>query len=432
MIGLVALSLMGLVLVQYQLLRTGLLLEKGKIDQSMRAALAEVNIALNNSFETQLLVQRLHQQKERALASPELLIPMRLEDSLSFFIDEALAKRGVVLEYQLGVIAPLEGDTLWLTDDFDQANYRYEEYQRSLNGQLTTTCDCRPVLHLHVDHLFNYLLGQLAILIVPSILFLLLLVFCLRWLIRNLNRQRRLDEVKNDFINNLTHELKTPVFSSSLLIKMVRQRLQGEQPKVQEYLQLMEKENEQMKGHIEKVLELASLEDGKYRLDHQLHDVHTLITNISERYHLKLEEAGGRLLLDLKAEESMAMVDKVHIQNTLQNIIENAIKYNHAPLQLRIRTFNVEDQLHLELADDGIGIAVEHQKKIFEKFYRIPTGDLHNVKGFGLGLSYVKHIIEAHAGQVKVESIEGKGSTFIILLPFSRKEQAVTEQKVNA
>lgn len=398
----------------------------------MRAALAEVNIALNNSFETQLLVQRLHQQKERALASPELLIPMRLEDSLSFFIDEALAKRGVVLEYQLGVIAPLEGDTLWLTDDFDQANYRYEEYQRSLNGQLTTTCDCRPVLHLHVDHLFNYLLGQLAILIVPSILFLLLLVFCLRWLIRNLNRQRRLDEVKNDFINNLTHELKTPVFSSSLLIKMVRERLQGEQPKVQEYLQLMEKENEQMKGHIEKVLELASLEDGKYRLDHQLHDVHTLITNISERYHLKLEEAGGRLLLDLKAEESMAMVDKVHIQNTLQNIIENAIKYNHAPLQLRIRTFNVEDHLHLELADDGIGIAMEHQKKIFEKFYRIPTGDLHNVKGFGLGLSYVKHIIEAHAGQVKVESIEGKGSTFIILLPFSRKEQAVTEQKVNA
>lgn len=431
MIGLVALSLMGLVLVQYQLLRTGLLLEKGKIDQSMRAALAEVNIALNNSFETQLLLQRLHQQKERALASPELLIPMRLEDSLSFFIDEALAKRGVELEYQLGVIAPLEGDTLWLTDDFELANYRYEEYQRSLNGQLTNTCDCRPVLHLHVDHLFNYLLGRLAILIVPSVLFLLLLVFCLGWLIRNLNRQRRLDEVKNDFINNLTHELKTPVFSSSLLIKMVRQRLQGQQPKVQEYLQLMEKENEQMKGHIEKVLELASLEDGKYRLDHQLHDLHTLIANISERYHLKLEEEGGRLLLDLKAEVSTAMVDKVHIQNTLQNIIENAIKYNPAPLQLRIRSFNVEDYLHLELSDDGIGIAIEHQKKIFEKFYRVPTGDLHNVKGFGLGLSYVKHIIEAHAGQVKVESIEGKGSTFIIQLPFSRKEQIVTEQKVN-
>ncbi|MBX2873328.1 MAG: hypothetical protein KTR30_14550 [Saprospiraceae bacterium] len=430
-VGLVALSLMGLVLVQYQLLRTGLLLEKGKIDQGMRAALADVNIAINRSFETQLMLQRLSEQRERELASPELLIPHRLEDSLQLFVDQALSRRGILLEYELGLLAPFLKDTLLVTTEFHKENDRYEEFRRRLNGQLTSTCQCQPELHLHVDHLFNYLLGRLAILIIPSILFLLLLVFCLAWLIRNLNRQKRLDEVKNDFINNLTHELKTPVFSSSLLLKMLRQRLQNQQPKVQEYLNLMEKENEQMKGHIEKVLELASLENGKYELDQQLQNVHSLVEQLTERYHFKLEEQGGRLLLDLQAEESHARVDQVHLQNALQNIIENAIKYNPAPLQLRIRSYNTDTHLHLELADDGIGIALEHQKKIFEKFYRVPTGNLHNVKGFGLGLSYVKHIIEAHGGQLALQSIPGQGSTFSILLPFERKER-LEKETINA
>ncbi|NRB46402.1 MAG: hypothetical protein HRU41_01935 [Saprospiraceae bacterium] len=430
-VGLVALSLMGLVLVQYQLLRTGLLLEKAKIDQGMRVALADVNISINRSYETQLMLQRLHQKKERALASPELLIPHRLEDSLQLFVDQALSRGGILMEYELGLLAPFQKDTLLVTADFHKDNARFEEFRRRLNGQLTSTCQCQPELHLHVNHLFNYLLGRLAILIVPSILFLLLLVFCLAWLIRNLNRQKRLDVVKNDFINNLTHELKTPVFSSSLLLKMLRQRLQNQPPKVQEYLQLMEKENEQMKGHIEKVLELASLENGKYELDQQLRDVHVLIEQLTERYHLQLEAQGGRLLLDLQAEESHAQVDQVHLQNALQNIIENAIKYNPAPLQLRIRSYNTEAHLHLEVADDGIGIALEHQKKIFEKFYRVPTGNLHTVKGFGLGLSYVKHIIEAHDGLLELQSMPGQGSTFSILLPYQKRE-SLQKETINA
>lgn len=393
----------------------------------MRGTLAEVNVSINQSFETQLLLQRLHQQKERALASPEMLIPYRLEDSIKVFVNRALAKRNIVLDFDLGLFTPYEGDTLMMTAGYEQAHYRYEEFTRSLNGQLTSTCRCQPVLHVQVGHLFNYLLGRLAILIVPSILFLLLLVFCLGWLIRNLNRQRRLDAVKNDFINNLTHELKTPVFSSSLLIKMLRQRLEGQDPKLLEYLQLMDKENEQMKSHIEKVLELASLESGRYELDQQWHDMHSLILDLCERYHIQLEGEGGRLLLDLQAANSQSLVDRMHIQNALQNIIENAIKYNPAPLQLRIRTSNREGYLQIALADDGTGIAPMYQKKIFEKFYRIPTGDLHNVKGFGLGLSYVKHIIEAHAGQLILESVEGKGCTFIILLPYRKEKQGVPE-----
>jgi len=418
-IGLVALSLMGLVLVQYQLLRTGLLLEKGKFDQNMSGTLIDLNIAINQSYDTQLMLQRLHQEKDRALASPEMLIPKRLQDSLQYFIDSALAKRGIALNYEFGLIVPSESDTLLVTKGFQKTNYRYEEFSRTLNGQLTSVCACQPLLHVHVDHLFNYLLGRLAILIIPSILFLLLLVFCLAWLIRNLNRQRKLDQVKNEFINNLTHELKTPVFSSSLLIKMVRQRINGQHEKVEEYLNLMEKENMQMKGHIEKVLELASLESGHYELNFQAHHLHSLVQELASRYDLKLKEKGGALVLRLTAEDDSIAIDPVHIENALQNIFENAIKYNPEAVELVLSTSDLGEQLRIEIQDNGVGIAPEHQKKIFEKFYRIPMGDLHAVKGFGLGLSYVKQIIEAHGGEVSVESRKGKGTKFIIVLPRS-------------
>lgn len=416
-IGLVALSLMGLVLVQYQLLRTGLLLEKGKFDQNMRGTLVDLNIAINLSYDTQLMLQRLHQEKERALASPEMLIPKRLQDSLQHFIDSSLSKRGIVLAYEFGLIASAERDTLLVTKGFQRSNYRYEEFTRTLNGQVTSVCACQPILHVHVDHLFNFLLGRLAILIVPSILFLLLLVFCLAWLIRNLNRQRKLDQVKNEFINNLTHELKTPVFSSSLLIKMLRQRLNGKSEKVEEYLQLMEKENTQMKGHIEKVLELASWESGQYELNQHPHPLHLLVEELASRYALKLEESGGSLALRLTAADDSVAMDPVHIMNALQNILENAIKYNPGAVDIVLSTSEKGEYVQIEIQDDGVGIAPEHQKKIFEKFYRIPMGDLHAVKGFGLGLSYVKQIIEAHRGEVSVESRKGKGTKFIILLP---------------
>lgn len=418
-IGLVALSLMGLVLVQYQLLRTGLLLEKGKFDQNMRGTLIDLNIAINQSYDTQLMLQRLQQEKDRALASPEMLIPKRLQDSLQYFIDASLAKRGIALHYEFGLIVPSENDTLLVTKGFQKSNYRYEEFSRTLNGQLTSVCACQPLLHVHVDHLFNYLLGRLAILIIPSILFLLLLVFCLAWLIRNLNRQRKLDQVKNEFINNLTHELKTPVFSSSLLIKMIRQRINGQHDKVEEYLNLMEKENTQMKGHIEKVLELASLESGHYELNFQAHHLHALVKELASRYELKLKEKGGALVLRLTAEDDSITIDPVHIENALQNIFENAIKYNPEGVELVLSTSDLGEQLRIEIQDNGVGIAPEHQKKIFEKFYRIPMGDLHAVKGFGLGLSYVKQIIAAHGGEVSVESRKGKGTKFIIVLPRS-------------
>lgn len=417
MIGLVAISLLGLVLVQYQLLRTGLLLEKGKFDQNMRGILADVNLAINQSKDMQLMLQRLHQKKQQPLASPELLVPKSIADSIRHVLDAALLRRGILLAYEFALIEPQSQDTLLLTDAYQKENYRYEEFTRSLVGPLTNSCFCQPFLHVHVDHLFNFLLGRLAFLIIPSVLFLLLLVFCLGWLIRTLNRQRQLDQVKNDFINNLTHELKTPVFSISLLIKMLRQRIGAENEKAKSYLELMEKENEQVKGHLEKVLELASLESEHYILDQHPQSVHDLVAEIVSRNQLKVETQGGNMVLQLFAQQDRVRLDKMHLENAIQNILENALKYNLGQANILFSTSNRAEGIQLEIEDNGMGIAPEYQQKVFEKFYRIPTGNLHNIKGFGLGLSYVKQIVRAHGGELSLESKVGKGSTFMIWLP---------------
>lgn len=417
MIALVAISLLGLVLVQYQLLRTGLLLEKGKFDQNMRGILADVNLAINQSKDIQLMLQRLHQKKEQPLASPEWLVPKSLSDSIRHALDAALLRRGILLKYEFALIEPQSQDTLLLTAAYQKENYRYEEFTRPLVGQLSSSCFCQPILHVHVDHLFNFLLGRLAFLIIPSVLFLLLLVFCLGWLIRTLNRQRQLDQVKNDFINNLTHELKTPVFSISLLIKMLRQRIGAENEKAKSYLELMEQENEQVKGHIERVLELASLESGHYVLDQHPQSVHDIVAEIANRYQLKVEAQGGNMALQLFAQQDKVNVDKMHLENAIQNILENALKYNLGQVQILFSTSNTREGIQLEVKDNGMGIAAEYQQKVFEKFYRVPTGNLHNIKGFGLGLSYVKQIVSAHGGELSLESKVGKGSTFIIWLP---------------
>lgn len=417
MIALVAISLLGLVLVQYQLLRTGLLLEKGKFDQNMRGILADLNLTINQSKDMQLMLQRLHQKKEQPLASPEWLVPKSLSDSIRHVLDAALLRRGILLKYEFALIEPQSQDTLLLTAAFQKENYRYEEFTRPLVGQLSNFCFCQPFLHVHVDHLFNFLLGQLAFLIIPSVLFLLLLVFCLGWLIRTLNRQRQLDQVKNDFINNLTHELKTPVFSISLLIKMLRQRIGTENEKAKSYLELMEQENEQVKGHIEKVLELASLDSGHYVLDQHPQSVHDIVAEIAKRYQLKVEAQGGNMTLQLFAQQDRAKVDKMHLENAIQNILENALKYNLGQVQILFSTSNIREGIQLAVKDNGMGIAPEYQQKVFEKFYRVPTGNLHNIKGFGLGLSYVKQIVRAHGGELSLESKVGKGSTFMIWLP---------------
>ena len=233
-----------------------------------------------------------------------------------------------------------------------------------------------------------------------------------------MNRQKKLLAIKNDFINNLTHELKTPVFSISLLTKVFEERLkQKETDKLENYLNLLEIENQKLKGHIDKVLELASLENGKYSLQKEVCDFHEIINEAVSTFSLKIESAQGQLSKNFQSVKSQLLVDRDHFKNVIQNLLDNAIKYSKEQPSIAISTQSTSDKLSIAISDKGIGIAPEHHKQLFEKFYRVTTGNLHTIKGFGLGLSYVKYIVEAHGGSIRVQSKQHEGATFIMEFP---------------
>lgn len=248
------------------------------------------------------------------------------------------------------------------------------------------------------------------------VLFLVLVffVFSLTMIIR----QKRISEIKNDFINNMTHELKTPISTIGLSSEMLMKLDFKEDPeRLKKYAQIIFKENKRLENQVERVLNVAKLDKEKIALQPEIFDLHELLVDVKENVlHNQMQE-DGEILLHLNAENHTLKVDPVHITNVVYNLIDNAIKYCEDIPKIEIHTYNEKQSFVLEIKDNGIGIKKEHIKTIFEKFYRVPTGNLHNVKGFGLGLFYVKLIIESHGGTVIVNSEWQKGSKFTLKLP---------------
>ncbi len=254
--------------------------------------------------------------------------------------------------------------------------------------------------------------------IYPAIVTLIVLSFFgySLWIIA---RQRRLEEMKNDFIGNMTHELKTPIstiaLSSEVLsdpaIILEPERLAG-------YARIIRAENERLRVQVERVLQLSSLESGELHLKRESVDLHKVLREVSASFALQLNERKGTLTLDARADNPVIVGDTLHLTNLLFNLVDNALKYSTGAPAIRITTENTNLALRIVVQDNGIGIARENIKHIFERFYRVHTGNVHNVKGFGLGLHYVQHIAEAHDGHVSVQSEVGKGSTFTVELPF--------------
>lgn len=266
----------------------------------------------------------------------------------------------------------------------------------------------------------RYLLESMTLIITVSVLFVLIIVSSFGTAFYIILRQKKIDGLKNDFINNMTHEFKTPVASISLATQMLQNEKVLENPeKIKRYSELIEEENKRLGGHIENVLQAARFDRGEFKLKTEKINIHELLEDIAHSFELRIENENGQLNLNLQASKFLVKGDKIHLTNAFSNIIENAIKYRKEDnLTISVTTQNTSHGIMISVADNGIGISKENQKMIFEKFYRVPTGNIHNVKGFGLGLSYVKVIIEAHHGTIKVDSEIGKGSRFDIYLPF--------------
>ena len=255
--------------------------------------------------------------------------------------------------------------------------------------------------------------------VLGTILFTIIIITAFFITIRALFKQKKLSEIKSDFINNMTHEFKTPIATISLAVDALRnEKVINDQEKSAYFTQIIKEENKRMNQQVETILQASLLDKKAIQLNMKKTNANELIQKAIQNINLPLAEKGGIVSVDLSASNDLIMADDVHFTNIINNLLDNAIKYagDAAPL-ITVKSKNLGNQLQISIADNGIGMSKETLSRIFEKFYRAHTGNLHNVKGFGLGLSYVKTMVEAHHGQIKAESTIGKGSIFYISLP---------------
>ena len=251
-------------------------------------------------------------------------------------------------------------------------------------------------------------------LVVLLLLLFLFFVFTLNVILK----QKRLSEVKTDFINNMTHELKTPISTIGLSSELLLRGDFKEDPdRLHRYAEIIYKENKRLENQVERVLNVAKLDREKLTLKKESCSIHDLILEAKESFDINQTDMGGEIELLLDAQRETLMMDEVHITNVIYNLLDNAVKYCNTVPHIDIRTWDDGQFFYLTITDNGIGIKREDLKMIFDKFYRVPTGNLHDVKGFGLGLYYVKLIVEEHGGTIQVKSQLGKGTTFSLKFP---------------
>jgi two-component system, OmpR family, phosphate regulon sensor histidine kinase PhoR len=266
----------------------------------------------------------------------------------------------------------------------------------------------------------NIVRDEMRWMIAGAIFFTLVIIAAFYVTVNALLRQKKLSEIKNDFINNMTHEFKTPLATISLAVDALRnEKVTGDRQKSEYFSAIIKEENKRMNKQVETILQASLLDRQEQQLNLRPIHANDLIRNAMENFHLQLEGKGGSSELQLNATNDLLDADEVHFTNLISNLIDNAVKYSKDNLNLliRITTQNTLRNLVIRIEDNGIGMSKETQRRIFEKFYRAHTGNLHNVKGFGLGLSYVKTIVDAHQGKIRVESLLGKGTVFILEFP---------------
>ena len=263
-----------------------------------------------------------------------------------------------------------------------------------------------------------YLLNSLKWIILGAILFIVVVLAAFFITIRSLLNQRKVNEIKNDFINNMTHELKTPLATISLAVDALKtEKVQSDPTSVAYFSNIIKEENVRMNKHVEIILETGQLENKDLELTKQPVNVHDLIQAVVDSYKLQLEEKPSNIHMQLDATSPEISADEEHLLHVLSNLLDNAIKYSKETIDILVSTSNVNNKMIITIEDNGIGMTSETTKHIFEKFYRAHSGNIHNVKGFGLGMSYVKRIVALHKGQIRVQSELDHGTTIEISLP---------------
>ncbi len=264
---------------------------------------------------------------------------------------------------------------------------------------------------------------SLTWMVAGAFLFTVIVIAAFYLTVKTMLVQRKLSLIKSDFINNMTHELKTPLATISLAVDAVRnEKVQKDREKLQYFGGIIKEESKRMNKHVETILQAGLMERQDLKMNLSFLHVNEIIKKVTDNFTLQLQQKKGKIELLLNASNDVVLADETHFTNMINNLVDNAVKYSKENPLIRIITHSTSKSLVIKIEDNGIGMSKETVKRIFEKFYRAHTGNVHNVKGFGLGMSYVKTIIDAMKGRIRVDSTLGKGSTFIVEVPLGKKQ----------
>jgi two-component system phosphate regulon sensor histidine kinase PhoR len=320
-------------------------------------------------------------------------------------------------------------------DENNPNNWNVNYQLNSSSGSASENVSPNEVMIVTVPNYVSIVYQSLRLPIISAIIFTLIIITAFYLTVSTMLKQKKISEIKNDFINNMTHEFKTPLATISLAVDALRnEKVINDKEKMGYFSTIIKEENKRMNRQVETILKAALLDKQEVQLLLRPVHAHEVIKDVVDNFALQLEERSGKAELLLKAENDFIEADEVHFSNLINNLIDNAIKYSKEdqPLMICITTSSTSKHFVIVIEDNGIGMNKETVKRVFEKFYRAHTGNIHNVKGFGLGLSYVKTMVEAHGGDIKVDSVLGKGSTFTIELPLKKLQHQTVMSPVPA
>lgn len=440
-IALITLSLLGIIYIQYSWINSAAHIKKEEKEQKMSEAVDQVAKEMMERLSVPINHSRIQLQrfKQEGSSSGLGLPPMNNNDRLfrtnepvsvlfdpkevTDLLKNAMKERKLDTVFEFGIVENgyyqlvSPGFTERLAKSSEDSAL-YHQFIASLAYNAIPITPESGQLYVFVPSSSFKVFKYMGWMISGGILFTAIIVTAFALTIRTMLGQKKLSEIKGDFINNMTHELKTPLATISLAIDAIgNEKVMDNKDKIRYFSGIIKEENKRMNKQVESILQSALLEKDELSLNLQPIDVHQLISSTVENLQLQLDGKNGKVQLQLNAHQPIIKADEVHFSNLIFNLLDNAIKYSKDNLEVRISTTNTRKNLVISIADNGIGMSRDTVNRIFEKFYRAHTGNVHNVKGFGLGLSYVKAIVDAHKGKIRVESILGKGSRFTLEFP---------------
>lgn len=413
-----AIALSGIIVTQFYWVRDALHLKNEQFYQNAGLGLKRV------------VNQIMALQNDSTMASRFMVVPEGVSYHAQFIqsLDPELINRMITDEFQ----------TLELCREFSWGIYEEETMEFVMISNPDFETELRSSNHAeHISCIFQeeqfvitvffplqqkFVLSRMQVYIFLSAIFMAIVIAGFWFVTSSLLRQKKLSEMKNDFVNNMTHELKTPIATISVSTEMLMRESVWSQPaKIRKYADIILYENNRLKAQVDHVLQVARLDRGHFMLNLQMVNLHDVVNTVTQNFQVNIGQRKGVVRKRLNAANPVVPADESHLMNVVSNLLDNADKYSPEPPDITISTFSNKKGLTFTIEDKGIGIPGEHLKHIFKKFHRVSTGNVHDVKGFGIGLYYVKTIVKAHGGDIKVNSDPGVGTTFTVFIPYGKK-----------